>query len=147
MTASTLHSHTLRSLTADYTRAGGGLLVTALPLLSVETTGAVSWVLAGGALLFAVYGVNTVIRHLGAVECNESGISVSGPISKAVAWSDMCDLRLRYFSTRRDGQKGWMQLVVKSPSATVRIESTLTGFADLRWSQEIGQEVKVYSTG
>jgi hypothetical protein len=131
VTEHTLHRHTLRSLTADYTRAGGGLLLTALPLITVDTTVTVAWMLGAGAFLFAVYGFNTVMRHLGIVECNETAISVSGPIKRAVAWSEVSDVRLRYFSTRRDGRKGWMQLVVKSPTASVRIESTLVGFADI----------------
>lgn len=131
MTGCTIHRHTFRSLTADYTRSGGGLLVTVLPLVSVETTGTVAWMFGAGALLFGVYGINTVIRHLGTIECSETGISVSGPFKRTVAWSEVSDVRLRYFSTRRDGRKGWMQLVVKSSSGKVRIESTLAGFADI----------------
>jgi len=131
MTERTVHRHTFRSLTADYTRSGGGLLVTALPLVTVDTTITVAWMLAAGAFLFAVYGFNTIMRHLGIVECNETAISVSGPFKRVVAWSEVSDVRLRYFSTRRDGRKGWMQLVVKSPTASVRIESTLIGFADI----------------
>lgn len=127
----TLHRHTFRSLTADYTRSGGGLLVTALPLATVDTTGTVAWLLGAGALLFAIYGFNTIIRHLGEIECSEATISVSGPFRRSVAWSEVSDVRLRYFSTRRDGRKGWMQLVIKSDSASVRIESTLAGFADI----------------
>lgn len=131
MTAPVLHRHTFRSLMADYARAGGGVLLTTLPLFSVDVAGAVFWILATGALLFAAYGFNTVMRHLGDVECDETGISVSGPFKKGIAWSEIRAVQLRYFSTRRDGLKGWMQLVVKSPSATIRIESTLTGFADI----------------
>lgn len=131
VTERTVHRHTFRSLAADYTRSGGGILVTALPLAAVETTGVVAWMLGAGALLFAVYGFNTVIRHLGTVECSETAISVSGPLKRVVAWSEVSDVRVRYFSTRRDGRKGWMQLVVKSSGASVRIESTLVGFADI----------------
>lgn len=131
MTGTSIHRHTFRSLTADYTRSCGGLLVTLLPLFSVETTGTVAWMFGIGALLFGVYALNTAIRHLGPIECSETAISVLGPFKRSVGWSEVSDVRLRYFSTRRDGRKGWMQLVVKSSSATVRIESTLAGFADI----------------
>jgi hypothetical protein len=131
MTGSSIHRHTFQSLTADYTRSGGGLLVTALPLVCVEMTGTVAWVLGIGALLFGVYAINTVIRHLSSIECSETAISVSGPFKRSVAWAEVSDVWLRYFSTRRDGRKGWMQLMVKSSSGTVRIESTLAGFADI----------------
>jgi hypothetical protein len=40
-------------------------------------------------------------------------------------------MRLKYFSTRRDGAHGWMQLVLKGSDAKIRIESTLGGFADI----------------
>ena len=131
MTGSTSHRHTFKSLTSDYTRSFGGVLVMVLPLSSVETTGTVAWALAAGALLFAVYGFNTILRHLGAVECNDTGISVSGLFRRSVAWTEVTDVQVRYFSTRRDGRKGWMQLVFKSPTASIRIESTLTGFTDI----------------
>ena len=131
MTDATRHRHTFRSLTADYTRSGGGVLVTTLPLFLVETTATVAWLLGAGAALFAVYGFNTVMRHLGTVTCDGTAISVSAPFKRAVAWSEISDVRLRYFSTRRDGRKGWMQLVVKSPATSIRIESTLAGFADI----------------
>lgn len=131
MTEPTIHRHTFRSLAADYSRSGGGLLVTALPLATVETTGVVAWMFGVGALLFAVYGFNTIMRHLGTVECSDTAISVSGPLKRVVTWSEISDVRLRYFSTRRDGRKGWMQLVVKKPGASVRIESTLVGFTDI----------------
>lgn len=131
MTGATLHRHSFRSLTADYTRSAAGILVTALPLAGVETTSSVAWLLGAGVVLFAVYGLNTAIRHIGRIECTETAISVSGPFKRVVAWSEVSDVRLRYFSTRRDGRKGWMQLIVKSPSSSVRIESTLEGFADI----------------
>ena len=106
-------------------------MVMALPLCSVTTIGTVTWALAAGALLFAVYGFHTVLRHFGAIECNDDGIFVSGPFSRSVSWMALADVQVRYFSTRRDGRKGWMQLVVKSSTQSIRVESTLTGFIDI----------------
>jgi hypothetical protein len=40
-------------------------------------------------------------------------------------------LRLDYYSTRRDGEGGWMQLRLGDARRTIRIDSGLEGFAEL----------------
>jgi hypothetical protein len=40
-------------------------------------------------------------------------------------------MRLKYYSTKRDGHGGWMQLRLNGPDKTLRFESSLDGFADL----------------
>jgi len=131
MSDATLYRHTLRTLAPDYIRAIGGILLTAGTLVFAQTTGTVAWILGAGLLLFVGYAVHTAIRHASTVRCDENGIFVTGPLRRAVDWNDLTDVRLRYFSTRRDGRNGWMQLIVKGPHASVRIESTLTGFKDI----------------
>jgi len=131
MIDATLYRHTPRTLAPDYMRAIGGILLTAGPLLFAQTTGTVAWILGAGVLLFGGYAIHTAIRHVSTVRCDENGISVTGPFRRAVDWDDLTDVRLRYFSTRRDGRNGWMQLIVKGPHASIRIESTLTGFKDI----------------
>jgi len=81
--------------------------------------------------LFAGYALHTAIRHASVIHCGQTGIAVSGPLRRAIDWTELQDVRLRYFSTRRDGRNGWMQLVLKGPRATIRIESTLAGFKDI----------------
>lgn len=39
--------------------------------------------------------------------------------------------RLRYFSTKRDGNKGWFELTLQAGEAKIVAESTLDGFDDL----------------
>jgi hypothetical protein len=131
MIEAAIYRHTSRSLAPDYIRAGGGILLTAGPLLFVDTTGTVAWILGAGVALFVVYAFHTLIRHASTLHCSENGISVTGPSRRTVAWADLTDMRVRYFSTRRDGRNGWMQLIVKGPRASIRIESTLTGFKDI----------------
>ena len=131
MIEATDYRHTLRTLAPDYIRAGGGMMLTVGPLLFAQTTGTVAWILGAGLILFAGYAIHTAIRHASTVRCDENGISVTGPLQRAVDWVDLTDIRLRYFSTRRDGRNGWMQLIVKGPHANIRIESTLTGFKDI----------------
>jgi hypothetical protein len=131
MIESARYRHTTRTLAPDYIRAGAGILLTAGPLLFPQTTGTVAWIFGAGLLLFAGYAIHTAVRHASTVRCDENGISVTGPLLRAVDWDDLTDVRVRYFSTRRDGCNGWMQLVVKGPRASIRIESTLSGFKDI----------------
>ncbi|MGB0630277.1 MAG: hypothetical protein ACPGRZ_06255 [Alphaproteobacteria bacterium] len=127
----TQHRHTIRSIAPDYIRAGVGLAVTAGPILVIPTAEPISWTLMFLVFLFAVYAANVVIRHLSIIETNDTGIAVSGPLSKSLRWQDLEEMRLKYFSTRRDGAHGWMQLVLKGSGVKIRIESTLGGFADI----------------
>ena len=49
----------------------------------------------------------------------------------AFAWSELSRFRLRYFSTRRDGKKGWFELTLQAGDSKIVTESTLEGFDDL----------------
>ena len=94
-----------------------------------------AWVVAAAALLFLVYFARTVCRQLTHIELDEAGIRVRGPavglLSAAIRWADLCLLRLDYYSTRRDGEGGWMQLRLGDAQRTIRIDSGLDGFAEL----------------
>ena len=53
-------------------------------------------------------------------------------IGRAIAWDDMNDVRLRYYSTRRDRRGGWMQLKVTSQAGgKIGFDSSLEGFQDV----------------
>ena len=58
------------------------------------------------------------------------GLAV-GFTGAAIQWADLCLLRLDYYSTRRDGEGGWMQLRLGDARRTIRIDSDLDGFAEL----------------
>ena len=138
----TVYRHSTALLVPDYFRAAVGFGLTGGPATFVQTTPAMSWILGIAAALFALYALNTALRHAAVIVCDENGISVTGPIGKSVVWSELRDVRLRYFSTRRDGRGGWMQLIVKGSGANIRIESTLAGFADI-----VGRAVKAAEDG
>ena len=54
-----------------------------------------------------------------------------GAGKKRMAWRDVRQVRLDYYSTRRDGQGGWMQMKISGPGGHIRIDSALDGFARL----------------
>lgn len=90
-----------------------------------------AWLSAGlGVLLagIAVYALQTFLRQRSRLKMDEAGLHVSGPRSFDIQWSDLKKVELAYFSTRRDGSNGWMQLKIVGGKRTLRIDSDLTDF-------------------
>jgi hypothetical protein len=86
-----------------------------------------------GALagLFAVYGARTWIRSATRITLDEEEISASGPRKATLRWHELVRIKLNYYSTRRDRTKGWMQMKLEGDGETVRLDSSLEGFADI----------------
>jgi len=125
----------LGNLVADYLRAGAGFGLTMLPLPNAISGNIVVLVIVLGlAGLFGSFGVSTFLRQKSTVCASNDGIWIEGLRSRAVRWQDVTQIDLRYFSTRKDREKGWRQLKVVGPSGTVRIDSSLDDFDGLlRW--------------
>ncbi len=128
----------LRALWASYLRAAVGvgmmtaLMVTAQP----GATGAV--VLIGLAAVFLVYGLRTALRHATRYGFDDRGVMAIGPISRAIEWGDVVNVKLSYYTTKRDGYttkrdgtSGWWKLDITVRQSTMRIDSTLDGFGAL----------------
>jgi hypothetical protein len=114
-------------LIADYARAGGGLVLTAGPLLAFDVAVWAGVALGGAALLFALFGLRTAQRHATVVELDDDGVRARGPLGGQVSWSELRSVRLTYYSTRRDRRDGWMNMTLRG-RGTVRLESSLDGF-------------------
>ncbi|MEQ8246906.1 MAG: hypothetical protein RID42_04420 [Alphaproteobacteria bacterium] len=46
-------------------------------------------------------------------------------------WEEVERIQLRYYSTRRDHERGWMSLKLSSPGSSVVIDSSIAGFEDI----------------
>lgn len=125
------HRYRRADLTADLARGGGGLLMTAGPLLVLPTHWAVAAILGVAAAVFAVFTLRTLQRRMTIVELDDTGILSRGLPQRAIRWSEISDLKLKYYSTRRDRQNGWMQLSIRGTGSGLVLESTLTGFEDV----------------
>lgn len=123
-----VHRYPRRSLVADYLRAGAGLTLTAGPLAVVPAGAVAGPILGGLAVLFAIFGARTALRHASHVEMDDERLALVGPWRRGIAWDEVTGLRLRYFATRRNRSAGWMQLIVRAPGVTLRLDSTLEGF-------------------
>ncbi len=125
----------LRVLRASYLRAAVGVgMMTALMVTGQPgVTGAV--VLIGLAALFLVYGLRTALRHATRYGFDDRGVFAIGPVSRAIEWGDVVNVKLSYYTTKRDGYttkrdgtSGWWQLDIKGRDSRMRIDSTLDGF-------------------
>ena len=120
-----------KSLIGDHIRAAIGLAFTLTPAIALgEWTGA-HWILVPLAALFAGFGFRTWRRGRQTVAWDATGVSLSGPGAARLAWDEMRDFRLAFYSTNRDRTGGWMQLKLASTAGRVRADSSGENFAGL----------------
>ncbi|MEM1399897.1 MAG: hypothetical protein AAGF58_08450 [Pseudomonadota bacterium] len=130
------HRYPLSWVAADYARALFGLALTAGPLLFIGPALVFALVLGVLALVFAVFLVRTWMRHKTVYAEDDRGLSEMGPPpfggSARIDWADLAAVSLRYYSTQRNREGGWMQLTLKnSNGSAVRLESPLPGFSSI----------------
>jgi hypothetical protein len=106
--------------------------VPAAALLLISPPGAVATGILGAlAILFALFGMRTALRHLTRIEVTETGLSATGPVRAEIPWGELDRIRLDYYSTRRDRRSGWMQLDLRAGRAAIRIDSRIDQFREL----------------
>jgi hypothetical protein len=79
-------------------------------------------------VLFAAYGARTAFRGAGAIVLDRDGLAVVGPLRRRVFWDELADVRLRYYATRRDGERGWMELAVRGANSRIALDSEIERF-------------------
>jgi len=119
-----------RAMVADHVRAVAGVACTVTPLIFLELPWLARAVLIFLAMIFALFGLQAVFRHASRVLVSERDICAR-PMGKRLAWDSITRLTLGYFSVRRDGRGGWMELKVQSGRRTLRVDSRLDGFAEV----------------
>ena len=117
-------------MVSDYLVSGGGLALSMPPLVVFDLPALTVWILGLMSFGFAVHGLGVVHRQRIRVEADEDGLWFSPP-RRRIAWNEITRFGLSYFSTRRDGARGWMELKVASPAATLRVDSRLERFHEL----------------
>ena len=126
------YSYPTTSLLPDYLRVAFGLAVSAGPLTVLELAPGVAALLSGLVLLFAWFGVRTVLRQLSWLELSTADIALCGPICRRLPWQEVRRLQLAYYAPRRARQDGWLQLTLRGRrGATICVDSTLDGFDDV----------------
>jgi hypothetical protein len=126
------YRYPVTTLVPDYLRVAFGLAATAGPLLALDLARGVAVALSGLALLFAWFGVRTVLRQLSWIELSATDIALCGPIRRRLPWQRIRRLQLAYYAPRRARRDGWLQLTLRGRNgAAIRVDSTLDGFDGL----------------
>jgi len=125
------HRYPVDTLLGDYVRAGAGLLLAGTPLVLVPLNVYVEGVLGALAGLFGCFGGLTALRHLRRIEVGEEGIAARGPFPAQLTWEALDGVTLRYFATRRDGSRGWMELKLCGAGRRLLLDSRIEGFNDI----------------
>jgi hypothetical protein len=122
------HLYPTEALIGDYGRAAGGLALVGLPLVALDLSVWLVAIFAALAVLFAAFGLRTVLRQASPVEMDEEAIASGGPFPTRIPWSALNELKLGYYTTRRDGKNGWMQLALAGGGKKLNLDSRITNF-------------------
>lgn len=125
----TMFRYPLGKLIPDYIRAvlGFGLLLVPF-FYSFDAHWLITLLLAALLALFGSFGVTTAMRQFSTVLADEHGLRLTGPRPVALPWEEISEVDLRYFSTRRDRDKGWYQLKVTGSGGRIKADSNLDDF-------------------
>jgi hypothetical protein len=127
----TRHIYPASALVGDYFRAAAGFFPTTAAL-AIGPVGTVGGTLLGGfAALFAAFGIRTALRQCTSIEVTETALQSTGLLQASIRWNKLDRMKLSYYSTRRDGRGGWMQLKLGAGWSTLRIDSRVEGFSEL----------------
>jgi hypothetical protein len=127
----TSHTYPTSAVLGDYFRAAAGCVPATAILATMPVNAIAGTALAGLALLFAVFGIRTMLRHCSRLEMTESALRATGLLRASIVWQELDRMRLGYYSTRRDRRDGWMQLELRSGSSSINLDSRIEGFAEL----------------
>ena len=126
----TEHRYPPSAMVSDYLISGAGFTLAFSPLAAFSLPAVTNVVLGLLCLGFAAYGAAMLRRQCMRVEADGDGLWFSPP-QRHIAWNEITRFGLAYFSTRRDGARGWMELKVESRAATLRVDSRLERFNEL----------------
>jgi hypothetical protein len=127
----TFHAYPTSAMLGDYSRAAAGCVPATALLLTLPVNATAGIALASLALLFALFGIRTMLRHGSRLEMTESALRANGFLRASIVWQELDRMRLSYYSTRRDRRDGWMQLELRCGSSSINLDSRIEGFAEL----------------
>jgi len=127
------------ALVWDYVRGIAGTVLCFVILVTIEWHNQLPWLFVGLTVLFAIYTMTTVAKHVARFRVSEEGIECGGFRRQSIRWGDLSELALRYYPTSRSRKKGWMTLTLKgkggagkmNAAASLKIDSQLPGFTEI----------------
>jgi len=112
----------------DLLRAGLGLLFCLALMLFTAPVSVIFTILCGASLIFLWLAGHTLWRLRTKFELDSQGVSRLGGRVHRMEWDGLRGLKLRYYSTRRDGTQGWMTVTMQGDGGIVRADSDLDDF-------------------
>lgn len=126
-----------RVLIGDYVRSAVGLGVGLGVLATVPPTAVIVSVFGGISVLFLVFGLRTLQRQMTQVAVTKEEICSAGFGTRTIPWHGLRFLKLRYYGTRRQRNRGdgggFMQLKLAGAGASMTFESSMDGFSYIAW--------------
>lgn len=121
------HAYPRSAAAADLLRAGLGCAFALVPLVAASPPPAVGVVLLVMLGIFVALGLRGALLLFTHIEVSAAGVSAGS--AREMPWRDLRRVKLAYYSTRRDGRSGWLQLTLESADrARLRVNSRLDGF-------------------
>ena len=129
----TIFHYPMNALRGDYLRGAIGLFVTVGLLIAATKITIFQYLFAAGAVLFLGFFLRTAQRHLTTFSFSNDTFQANGPLGKNISLPAVIDIRLRYFSTRKDrtGEGGWFELTIRDPKSKISVDSTINGFEQI----------------
>ncbi len=114
----------------DCLRGVAGLaMILVLLSLAVPSIVASSLLLAL-AVVFMIYIFTAWRRSQYRYAVNDEALT-RHPDGRQIQWSELSDLRLAYYTTRRDYRQGWLELKLLAGDKIIAVDSRLDGFNPL----------------
>lgn len=135
-------SYPSRVLVGDWLRTVTGLTIGLGALLFVELNVWILVIFGSITLLFGYFGLRTLERQFQRIGVSEEGVLLRDWRTKALPWSEIEALRLRFYGTRRqhrqlgegdDPTGGFLELRLQARGTKAVMDSTLPGFALVAW--------------
>lgn len=127
----TVHRYPAAALHKSYLLVVAGVVVVSLIAFAARGNIVLSVLCITIVVFFVAYGARTYARGKSAVIVDDSGLHVAGPWPRSARWKELTGLRLAYYTTRRDGENGWMELSVRGRDGRITLDSDIDGFAEI----------------
>ena len=144
----TTHRYPAATIYADYVRSALGAAITLGPIIVFDALPVMVYILGGLGALFLAFGLRTFLRQMSYVEVSPEAICLRGPRGSVLQWRKIDAVSLKYFTTRRDKEGGWMQLGLTADGSAITVDSSIEGFgeiAELAWRQARQSDIPMES--
>jgi hypothetical protein len=151
MSETHIHRWSAAALSGDAIRGAIATGVCLFLLLLVPIGSIAFFVVATLAGVFGLYLAGTFSRLRATIEVDDTGLRLSGGLlgPKAIKWAELRKFELRYFSLRRDGKDGWMDLKLRGPAQSIAVDDRLDRFHEVlarAWTAARAADVGVSDT-